>query len=490
MQTGIKEHRFSNNSNQKQEHSVTLGGRFAFTIDDLFVVYSSFTGSLHALSLRTGTVFTSVHGHNLFYFTRERQIGYLFHSGTEERTIFLRNLFNPFKFLSLSPAVKTAVVRKSIATIFASSDTVMSVSSDSKVALWITSDETKGFAFKFLSESSLTVSSSQVLHVKTCVISANGKLIAFHHETKIELHSFAESREFHCTVYQAESGLTDVSLTFSADSTLLLFCVQCSINEPHFFVWDVQKETMSTSFKSPGLLTVECCCLSSDNRELFLCGEYEIEIWEYDNKRPRRLLTRMGVERSYHSVKFSQCAVSLDNELLVCCIANIIIVYSLRVLDIHSSKRVLRGHLGRIEFCKFLKVNRYLISYGVDGMVFLWDVIKSKAAAFTRIAQGQENVVSMAVSPEEDRVVCFTSSGRVCEIKLCKLECAPSPKFLATSMEDKLHTAETRLQLSGEIASTSRSTAETIEDETFSSSDSEEDMYDYYEQHDDIGEFD
>jgi len=425
VRTGFDGH----NSNHKQEHNINQVDRFSFTNDDIYFVYLSVTGSLYALALQTGKVYTSVSGRHVFYFTVRKQAGYLFCRGSEEIAIYLTNLFCPFKFL---PALhgNIILVKKSIAAIFSSRDTIMSVSSDSVVAFWSSLDEKKGFAFQFISKSRLTDSSSRVLPFKNCALSPDGKLVAVHRETKIELHSIAESGKwFSYTIFEGDCALTVVCLTFSAGSTLLLFCVQESINDPQVYVWNVEKKAIITSFKSSGLLSVECCGLSSDARQLILCGEYQIEIWEY-NQRPCHLMTRTGVERSYKSVKFSHCAVSSDNELLVCCIANMIIIYSLHVPDVHSSKRVLRGHLGRIEFCKFLKVNRYLISYGVDGMVFLWDVTNSTAAGFVRVAQGNENILSMAVSPEEDRVVCFTSSGRICEIKLCKLECAFTSKLL------------------------------------------------------------
>ena len=80
-----------------------------------------------------------------------------------------------------------------------------------------------------------------------------------------------------------------------------------------------------------------------------------------------------------------------------------------------------RAHSGRIEFCQFLKGCRYLISYGVDCTVFLWDLSEWKAAAFTRIAQGRESILGMAVCPSEDRVVCLTAFGRCIVIDLCGL---------------------------------------------------------------------
>ena len=62
-------------------------------------------------------------------------------------------------------------------------------------------------------------------------------------------------------------------------------------------------------------------------------------------------------------------------------------------------------------------------------MVFLWNITESKAIGFMRIVHGREKIVSMAVSPEDDRAVCFLSSGRVCVITLGKLECALSCKI-------------------------------------------------------------
>ena len=362
----------------------------------------------------------------------------------------------------------------------------MSVGSDSMAMLWQTADETKGIAV--VSASPLTETCPHMNYGKNKVLSSDGKQIAFRQETKVKIHSFAEcnTKEFlHTTVFETATkcDFEVVCSTFSADSTLLLFCIQDSKSSPRFFVWDVQQKVMEVCFKSPGLLNIECCCFSSDKRHVILCGDYEIEIWEY----AKGTCQRLGVERPYNSVKFSQCTVSLDNQLLVCCIANRILIYSLLVPDVNSSKRVLRGHLGRIEFCQFLKVNRYLISYGVDGMVFLWDLSEWKAVAFARVTQGQERIVSMAVSPKDDKAVCFTTSNRVCVIKLRELGSALSMKPLTATAKGKLETPETSLPLLDQIPSASQiSTSASKDDmaESLSTSDSEEDMYDYYQEHD------
>ena len=484
MQTGIEKPHLSTTciNIQTQEHDIPEVECFTFTNDDGYFVYSTRTGSvsLYALHLQTGTVFESVSGTNLFYLTKEGKVGYLFRSETEERALFSTDLCSPLKFLSLPPKVNTTAVKESIAAIFSSSVKVNSASFHSLMSRWYITD--KGISFP--SECSLVDSPDLVL--QNCVFSPNGKLIACHRENQIELHSLAAESGHESRIILQQDNTFTVLFSFSADSTLLLFCIQGNINNPHFYVWDVQNKIMVASFRSPGLVTVECFCLSADKRKLILCREYEIEIWEYDQQ-PRRSLARTGVERSYRSVKFSKCAVSLDNELLICCIANVIILFSLRAPDVHSSKRVLRGHLGKIEFCKILRVNRYLISYGVDGMVFLWDLIETKAIGFARITQGNESIVSMAVSPEEDRAVCFTSSDRICRIKLCKLEGDLSSTFLTIEAKDKVAAAGPRLQLAEEIA-TSKIPIPSTEDDEFSSSESEEDMYYYYLEHDDVEE--
>ena len=92
-----------------------------------------------------------------------------------------------------------------------------------------------------------------------------------------------------------------------------------------------------------------------------------------------------------------------------------------------------RGHFGRIEFCQFLKERRYLISYGVDCTVLLWDLGEWKAAAYTIVARGRESILGMAMCPSEDMVVCLTAFGRFIVIDLCGLV-NDKPKEFPTSV--------------------------------------------------------
>ena len=474
-------------SSGKPEHIITKVERFTFTNDDLYFVYQTDEGSLHALSLQTGTDLTSVPDRNLRYFTKESQAGYLFRSDTEERAIFLSSLFCPFTFIPgsrLGP--RPGEEGKSIAAAFCSIESILTVSSDSGVTLWQVTEERNDIIFQ--SYSIIMKSGLRIPYVKDCVVSPDGKLIAIHQGISVELYNLtgANCVELLYTIFEAECENTVAYMTFSSDSISFLVCIHDFKNPPQYFVWDVQGKCMSAIFKSQTLLVIECCCLSSCREELILCGEYQIEIWKYDAS-PCRLLTRLGVEKAYQSVTFSRCGVSLDDQFLVCCIANRIIVYSLHASHINSSKRVLRGHLGRIDFCQFLRVNRYLISYGIDGMVFLWDMSEFKAVGFAKIAQGKESIMSMAVSPKEDTAVCFTSSGRVCVIRLRELGFSLPLNPLSSSLEGKEKAVHTSLQLADEIASTCQEPASFTGDddmvEAMSISDSEEDMYYYYLEH-------
>ena len=127
-------------------------------------------------------------------------------------------------------------------------------------------------------------------------------------------------------------------------------------------------------------------------------------------------------------------------------------------------------------------------------MVFLWDMSGFKAVGFAKVAQGEERILSMAVSREEDEAVCFNSSGRVCVIRLRGLGPALPLKTLLSLVEGRSRVenaeAETSLRLAGEMYSKSREqdsvTMDVDMSETESISDSEEDMYFYYLEHESL----
>ena len=464
LRTGFHEQDSCDYTSEKQEYRITQAKYLTFTYDDLYVVYLSYEDLLHAVSLQTGTVFTSVSGRNCCYFTRQRRVGYLFRSGTEERAIFLTSLLNPCKFFPVVPG-QDGEVGETTAAIFSSSDTVKYINSESLITSWRLVDHNLGFSFEPFSESSSVGSRSQAIKIQNCVFSTDGKLLAFQQHTQIKQCLVEEFEKSQCIVFEADSSFTDLCLAFSSDGVFLLFSIQDNFSGHLFYVWDVQGEVLSKSFSSPSLLSIDSFCLSSDNRNLVLCGgDCEIEIWEF-SLFPRHLLKRICVERPFSPVKFSNCAVSQDTEVLVCCLANVIFVHSLQVANIHSTKQVLRGHLGKIQFCKFLKRNRYLISYAVDGMVFLWDISESKAIGFARIAKGREKILCMAVSPDEDRAVCFISPSRVCVLHFCNLKCALPEDFFTAQRHGRISTVETSLLPVGQIPSTSSIRASRLEDD-------------------------
>ncbi|PFX12187.1 hypothetical protein AWC38_SpisGene23893 [Stylophora pistillata] len=386
--------------------------RFSFTKNDSYFVYLTDNGLLHALSLETGAVLTSLPNNQIMYFTRQvpHACGYFFCSDTEEKVILLSDLFSPFKFIPASP-VELAVVEKTIAAVFCSTNTVLAVGSDLNVSFWQTPEAQDGFSF--ISKSLLNTSG---LQVKNCALSPNGQHIAIYQGSKLMLYTMTDFTLAETdTVFEEQFGCTVSSLTFSGDSASLLLCIQAFPNFTRGDVWDVVGKVVSSSVKSQNLFTVECCCLLSDKQEVILCGQYQIEIWKYGES-SCHLLTLIHVEKIYHSLRFTQCIVSSDNQLLVCCIANTILIYRRNTSNVNSSKRVLHGHLGKIEFFQFLKEDRYLISYGIDGMVFLWDTSgqedRCKAVGFTKIPL--DTVVCMAVSPDEEKIVCFSSINLMC----------------------------------------------------------------------------
>ena len=397
---------------------------------------------MHALSLQTGSILSSASGFIPLYFAPEEHAGYFFHARGEEKIIFAREIPPSLLSFFLIP-----FHRKPITVAFTSADTISTLFSECTLASWKTSGVEGSFAFCGFSREG--ASSTGSIHPKKAVFSPDGRLIATHRGTEILLldyptvlySSFVGDCE-HVTSY----------LTFSPDSSLFLYCIPSSNNQPFFYVWDVQKKVMSATFISPpGPQSVHCCCFSADSTKLILCCAFEISIWEY-YERPCRLLANVEPFWPFTEFdKFSHCTVSSDNELLACCIVDRILLYLLNAAAGEPTILQLpRAHLGRIEFCQFLKGTRYLISNGVDGTVLLWDLCEWKAIAYARVAQGRESIASLAVSPKEDEVVCFTSFGRITRIKLCGLLHEMPTKFPSSDWMKREKIAAANRQQLGE----------------------------------------
>ena len=392
---------------------------FAFTNDSVFFLYLTVQRSLHTLSLANGTVLTSVSGVTPLFFTPEREAGYSFQVDNGENIILVKD-FPTFFLSKLFPFLRADLLQVT----FASEDAALVLYSDSTLALM--KKDVTAFAW----ETSLTHSFGGSQKVKKAQFSPDGKLIATHQGTNILLYrTMSESAAASIdhgkcpdSVFKANDDFIVLHFTFSADNALLLFCTRRNIGLS-FFVWNVQEKVLSASFDSLGLTSEDCCCcFSSTNTELIICSEFHIEFWDHSSN-PCRLLRRIETDVPYTDIdKLTHCTVSPENDLLAYCITDKILLCMLKPSTDQCVLQLPSAHLGKVEFCQFLKGSRYLISYGVDGTAFLWDLSEWKAVAFVKIAQGRESIISMAVSSEEDKLVCVSSFGRLKMIKLCGLK--------------------------------------------------------------------
>ena len=390
----------------------------AFMEDSSVFLYYTGDTSLHALRLHTGAKLLSASGLSPFFSQHEKQVGYVFVPVRGEETIdFLKNLPRSLCRFILFQSCTT-----SLEAIFIPAGTIPTIFS--KAWKTIGNEHVNSFA-----------------PVKTFVFSKDSNLIAIHQGTEICVFDCGKFLYSLCKDHRE----CDVSyLAFSSDSTLLLYCIQNSIDNPRFYVWDVQNMVFAASFDLPigSLLpSIDCCCLSSDNTKLVIYGRLMIEIWEYAAP-PCRCLTRLETSAFYSEVdKFTWCTVSLEHNLQACCIIDRIVLFPLNAPTGRFIRQLPRAHLGKIEFCQFLKGNRYLISYGVDGTVFLWDLMEWRPVAFANVVKERESIVSLYVSHEEEKVVCLTSVGRLIVITLCGLE----HTMLSTLMTPEVKSRQSRM---------------------------------------------
>ena len=261
--------------------------------------------------------------------------------------------------------------------------------------------------------------------VKSVVFSQSGGLIACHLGPKLYICNIFDDAFSHL-LCEDQCECDSCHLTFSPDSTLLLHYIHNSNDIPRFQVWNVHSRALIVTFDFPAveslILPLDCCCLSSDNTKLIVCGGFIIEIWEYGAS-ACRLIARIEnhVFISSYS-EFTNCTVSSETNLLACCITDRIALCPMNIPTDQSVLLLPPAHLGKIELCQFVKGGRYLISYGVDGNVFLWDLNRCEAIAFAKLCQGRESIERLCGSCEEDKFFFLTSSGRFGVLTLCGLE--------------------------------------------------------------------
>ena len=401
----------SENFNRNPRHVIKDVEAFAFTDDCSIFLYLSTDKLLCALSLQTGTTLLSVSERTPLYLRPEGLVGYCFRNGDEERNIFVKDF--PRGFIE---CVWTKLIYLRWSEIaFSSTDTLKSIGFGPTLSFWkIANVDVPSVGY--ISNSRLMVGESpfrEFEHFKNCVFSCSGELLATQESSRILL--FKQER-FVCTVFEERD-----CMIFSPNSALFLFCIEKNKNARKFFVWDVQERAVSASCDSFYLPSVECCCFSSDNAKVFICGQRSIQIWEHTGNSCRllKMLEPSGICRE--SDKFTHCTVSSNDKLLACCFGDKILLYS--EAEQASVLQIPHCHLGRVDFCQFLKGTRHLMSYGVDGVVLLRDLNDRQTVAYARITQGMESIVRVVVSPEEDKVVCLTSDSRLNVIKLCGLKC-------------------------------------------------------------------
>ena len=388
---------------------------FAFTDDCSVFLYLSTDKLLCALSLQTGTTLLSVSERTPLYLRPEGLVGYCFRTGDEERNIFVKDF--PRGFIE---CVWTKLIYLRWSEIaFSSTDTLKSIGFGPTLSFWKIANVDVP-SVECISNSRLMVGESpfgEFEPFKNCVFSCSGELLATQKSSRILL--FKQER-FVCTVFE-ERDCNISCMIFSPNSALFLFCIEKNKNTRKFFVWDVQERAVSACCDSFYLPSVECCCFSSNNAKVFICGQQSIQIWEHTGNSCRllKMLEPSGICRE--SDKFTHCTVSSNDKLLACCLGDKILLYS--EAEQASVLQIPHCHLGRVDFCQFLKGTRYLMSYGVDGVVLLRDLNDRQTVAYARITQGMESIVRVAVSPEEDKVVCLTSDSRLNVIKLCGLKC-------------------------------------------------------------------
>lgn len=95
-----KRHRELSCDHETPQRVIEKVTHFSFTNDDFYLVYLTDNGLLHALSLDTGTVLTSVSNNSVVYFTWQYECGYFFRSDTEEKAIFFFRFIQPFQVYS------------------------------------------------------------------------------------------------------------------------------------------------------------------------------------------------------------------------------------------------------------------------------------------------------------------------------------------------------------------------------------------------------
>ena len=423
-------------------HVIKHVAKFGFTCSSDFVVYVQEEGRcFKALSLQTGATLSCVSGFSPLFHIPTQQAGFVFSAGSNESIVLLSDFplsslanylkIPPFWSSNGSPSEVTLTLGENILSVF--SNLMLSVSIRNEYGSFASNCAPLTYPPK--------CDVDPFFYIKFCALSRQGNSIAISQKACVFL--FCDC-EFDCTVFnESESIGCQVScLIFSHDSKLLLYCVERRDSQAEVCLWNVLQKKHSFCFFASTLVFINCCCLSPDNSMVILCGELRVEIWEdvlCSRQRLKMVIEVNDMSPYQTNGRFYYCSVSSRNELLAFCIADAVVLGSLSSPAKASFCRLPRAHLGQIQFCQFLRETRYLISYGIDGAVFLWHLYEGKAVAFARVVEREERIESMAVSSMEDKVVCLTSLGRVITIKLHGLKSATVPPLASSCVFEEAH---------------------------------------------------
>ncbi|XP_044169774.1 uncharacterized protein LOC114948825 isoform X2 [Acropora millepora] len=421
------------------------------TCNSDFIVYVQIKGRcFQALSLQTGSILSCDSGFSpLFHIIPSERVGFVFCAGSEKSIV-------PLSDFLVSSALRKYLVLPVVTSTWSPSGITFTLGGNisylsPNLVLYVVIRNGDG---------SFTTNCTPLKHpggcvVENCVLSRQGNSIAVSQKASIFLF---DNHAFHRTVFkESEDMWCQVScLMFSHDGTLLLlYCVERRNSKAEVCLWNVDQDKLSSRFFASTLVSINCCCLSPDNSMVILCGELRVEIWENVLRCCRQCIVKDLIELYKSNERFHYCSVSSGNERLACCIVDDILLCSLDSPPEEFFWRLPPAHLGQIQFCQFFRETHYLISYGIDGVVFLWELIQRKAKAYARVTEREESITGMSVSNMEDEVVCLTSLGRVMTIKLHGLKSAtiPSQELSQDAIENSLTFAAGRGYLTQEARS-------------------------------------
>ena len=394
----------------------------AFTDDNDALVYSATSANLYAISLVAGTKLRSIsESYPVYCSSGDRQnLGFIFSSTKESKVVLLRDL--PAKFLVNSKCL-SVMASKAVGITFTSRDKFGVLFSNGTFGSWKIVDGSLVSSDRGMPPSQL-MEFQQVkfplvfqFQVRKCFFSHSGDIIAVDEGSQIVLLKRGTS-----TPIKERIVGSVASVTFSSDDSLILFRIK-KINDGHcFYIWNVNDtSTLTGPLCLDGSarfdMNVDSCCFSSDNSKLFFCNAFSVLILKHEADNAAVTTLQKRYINSHPSDICSHCTVSCDDKLLACCIANEIVICSLD--DTDNFYKLPHQHFSQIQYCKFLCGKRYLISYGMNMLMFLFDLVARQSIAYLRLS---ESCISIAISPNEDKIVCLESPDKISLIDLHGLE--------------------------------------------------------------------